>query len=142
MLKSAPRRSLPVAVPLVYGTPCSLRFAIRDLRSAGFDLGAPDIMQRSDVGMIQAGDDAGFTFKTLTQVRPIGKPLRQHFDSDDAVQSCVAGLVDFPFPLRQSGRGFRRDLISCQVSGPSATFIQLQPVFLLLVTCHLNALSA
>jgi hypothetical protein len=49
----------------------------------------PDIMQGTDVGMVQGGDRVRFALEA------IGELLVGKFDGDDAIQSRVASFVDF-----------------------------------------------
>lgn len=54
-----------------------------------------DIVERADMGMIQAGNRFGFTLETLPAFG-VGNPVgRQDFDRDGPVQAGIAGFVHF-----------------------------------------------
>jgi hypothetical protein len=50
--------------------------------------------------MIELRDHAGFPVESLTELPIGGKGLGQDLDRDGAIQSGVAGLVDFAHPAR------------------------------------------
>jgi len=84
----------------------------RSLQGRAFDVFhhqvvGPDIVQSADVGMVQRGDGVRFALEAL------GKLLIGNFDGDDAIQSRVAGLVDFAHAAGTEGRS---DLVRTQPS--------------------------
>ena len=54
----------------------------------------PDVMERANVRVVQAGDGLRLALEPLLQVGVRGDVLRQYLDGDRAVQAGVAGLVD------------------------------------------------
>src|SRR5580704_8381680 len=59
---------------------------------------APDIVERTDVLMIQAGDGARFALEARAQ------SALTYFDGDDTVKTRIAGLIDFAHsPRAQQG---------------------------------------
>ena len=55
----------------------------------------PHVMERADVGVVQAGDGLRLTLEPLLRIRVLGNMLQQHFDRDRTVQAGVSGLPDF-----------------------------------------------
>jgi hypothetical protein len=55
-------------------------------------------MQDADARMIQRGDGAGITIKTLLEIGIPRKILRKDLDRDDAIKTRVFGSVDFAHP--------------------------------------------
>ncbi len=60
----------------------------------------PDVVERADVGVIEARNDARLALEPLRELGVAGKRGRQDFDRDRALEPCVAGLVDFSHPTR------------------------------------------
>ena len=54
-----------------------------------------DVIERTDVGMIELGDDARLAIEPLAELRVGRKRRRQYFDCDCAIESGVARFVDF-----------------------------------------------
>jgi hypothetical protein len=58
-----------------------------------------DIVERADIGVVQSGDGAGFTFES------IGELLRRNFDGDIAAQTRVPRFPHLTHPAFTYGRG-------------------------------------
>ena len=54
------------------------------------------VVQRTDMGMIQARDRARFSLETFFERGAIRQMARKHFDGDRAIEPRVFGLVDLP----------------------------------------------
>src|SRR5579863_8089109 len=61
------------------------------------------VVERADVGMVQAGDGFGFAVEALAQISAIGKMSGQNLDGDDAVEARVAGAIHFSHSTRTDG---------------------------------------
>jgi hypothetical protein len=48
-----------------------------------------DVVELTNVGMVQRSDGAGFTFEALAELDG------RYLDGDDAVEACIAGLPYF-----------------------------------------------
>ena len=74
-------------------------FALDVLHDEEFDRTlAADVVERADVGVIQAGDGSRFAFEAL------GDSALTDFDGNGTVQARVAGFVDFAHsPCAQQG---------------------------------------
>ena len=57
-----------------------------------------DVMERTDVGVIQRRHGACLTLKASTQVLPFRDVFGQHFDGDGAVEPGVPSLVHLTHP--------------------------------------------
>ena len=64
-----------------------------------------DIMQGADVGMVEAGNGAGFAHETFAIFGFPGKMIGEDFDGDGAVKAGVAGAVDFAHAAGAEGGG-------------------------------------
>ena len=53
--------------------------------------------------MIEAGDGFGFSFKALLANRITRKLLRKNLDRNGAIQTGIAGAVDFAHPASAEG---------------------------------------
>ena len=58
----------------------------------------PDVVQRTDVWMREAGDRTRLTAEPFAALRVARHVGRQDFDGDRAVKPCVAGFVDLSHP--------------------------------------------
>ena len=65
----------------------------------------PNIVQRTDVGMVQGGHRVRLALEALREL------LFGNLDGDDAIQSRVASLIDLSHPARAQGRS---DLVRTQ----------------------------
>jgi hypothetical protein len=63
-----------------------------------------DVVQRADVGMIQAGDGFGLALETLPACRIVGEMRRKNLDGNSAVQARIPRLIDFAHPARAERR--------------------------------------
>jgi hypothetical protein len=54
-----------------------------------------DIVERADVGMIEAGDGFGFALEAGFQGGVVGEVGGEDFDGDFAAEAGVAGAIDF-----------------------------------------------
>ena len=72
---------------------------------------APDVVERTDVRVVQGGDRARFALEPLLQIGIGRNMLGQHFDGDGAVQTGVTGPVDLTHAPFTEGR---LDLIRTQ----------------------------
>ena len=61
-------------------------------------------MERTDVGVIEAGDGFGFALEALFARRIGGEMGRENFDSHGSVEACVAGAIDFAHAAGAEGR--------------------------------------
>ena len=57
-----------------------------------------NVVQRADVGVVEAGDGAGLALETLAQVGAAGDFRRQDLDGDGAIQPSVPATVDLAHP--------------------------------------------
>jgi len=69
---------------------------------------AADVVERADVGMVQAGDGPGFTLETLLELGVVGEVRRRDLDGDRSVEAGVFGLVDLTHP---PGPEWSQDLV-------------------------------
>ena len=53
-----------------------------------------DVIQRTNIRMVQAGNGPGFTFKALAQIGSLRQKARQNFDRHSAIQPSVFGFVN------------------------------------------------
>ncbi len=53
----------------------------------------PDVVERADVRMIEAGDDARFAPEALLTIRVIRELPGKRLDGDGAVQACIDGTI-------------------------------------------------
>ncbi len=51
------------------------------------------VIERADVRMIQAGDDAGLALEPLARLRARSKMCGKHLDGNDAIESRVSSLI-------------------------------------------------
>ena len=58
----------------------------------------PDIEQRADVRVVEAGNGAGLGFESRPTVGPFGQFGMQQLDRDDAFEAHVARLVHLSHP--------------------------------------------
>ena len=70
-----------------------------------------NVIQNTDVRMRELGNGASLALETFAEFRIAGKMVRQDFDGDIAVQSRIAGAVNFAHPAGSSGRD---DLVRAQ----------------------------
>ena len=67
------------------------------------------VVERADVGMIQAGDGFCFAVEALAQFRAVGEMSGKNLDGDDAVEARIAGLVHLAHSARTDcGENFVR----------------------------------
>ena len=59
-----------------------------------------NVMQRADVGMVQARDGPSLAIEALPGVRTAGEMLGQDLDGDGAIEPRVAGAVDLSHAAR------------------------------------------
>ena len=80
----------------------------------------PDIVERANVRVVQAGDGLRLALEPLQEVGVTGDMLGQDLDGDRAVQPRVAGLVDLsPSRPRRWARGSRTGRAWCRLSATS-----------------------
>jgi hypothetical protein len=61
-----------------------------------------DVMQRTDMRVVQAGDGSGFALKAFSPIGSVGEMLGQDFKGYFPVQAAVFGQIDFAHtPLAQ-----------------------------------------
>ena len=60
-------------------------------------------MEGADVGMVEAGDGAGFAFEAGAEVFALGDVVGEDFDGDGAVEAGVFGFVDFAYAAGADG---------------------------------------
>ena len=58
----------------------------------------PDVVQLTDVRMVQGRDRPRFVFESPQAIRVIGDRRREHLDGDRAIEPRVAGFVDLAHP--------------------------------------------
>ncbi len=61
------------------------------------------VVERADVGMIQAGDRFCLAVEALAQFRAAGEMSGENLDGDDALEASIAGLIHFSHPARTDG---------------------------------------
>ena len=54
-----------------------------------------DVVKDADVRMLQAGNGFGFAIETGAEFGVCAEMRRENFDGDDALETSVAGFVDF-----------------------------------------------
>jgi hypothetical protein len=54
-----------------------------------------DVVNRTDVGMIEPGGRLGFTLETFQSLAILGQSLRQELERDKPVQPGVFGFVNY-----------------------------------------------
>src|ERR1700735_1090905 len=59
-----------------------------------------DIVERADIGMVEARDCAGFTFEPLSNLRSVGQMQRQNLEGDSAIKPRIARAVHFAHSTR------------------------------------------
>ena len=65
------------------------------------------VVQRADVGMIQAGDGFRFAFKTPARLSKAGEMSGQDLYRDDSIQARITGFVNLAHPTSSdSGEDF------------------------------------
>ena len=65
------------------------------------------VVERADVGMIQAGDGFCFAVESLAQIRAVGEMSGQNFYRDNSVEAGIAGPVHLAHSARtDSGENF------------------------------------
>src|SRR5450631_1817273 len=62
-----------------------------------------DVMQGTDVGMVQRRNHPRFAIETVLGLRVVGKMGRQNLDGNGAVKAGVAGTVDFSHSASAKG---------------------------------------
>ena len=60
----------------------------------------PDVVERADVRMIQAGDDPGFALEACDALRVVRQMLGQRLDGDGAVQARIDGAIHLTHAAR------------------------------------------
>ncbi len=70
-----------------------------------------DIVQRADIGMIQAGNNFGLALEALPPGRVVSKMRGKNLDSHSPVQARVSRPIDFP---HSTGAQRSDDLIGTQ----------------------------
>ena len=58
------------------------------------------VVQRADVGVVQAGNGLGFTAEAGQPLRVAGEMFRKDLDGDGPSETSVGSLVDFAHPAR------------------------------------------
>ena len=71
----------------------------------------PDIEECADMRMVERGDGARFDLESVTSVGPPVRLRRKHLHGDDAIEACVARLVDLPHP---PGANQRQDFVRAE----------------------------
>jgi hypothetical protein len=64
---------------------------------------AADVVELTNVGMVQRRDGASLTLHTQLEFRGSGKVRSKNLDGDDTVETRVAGTVDFAHAARAEG---------------------------------------
>ena len=72
-----------------------------------------DVIQRTDVGMVQLRDRPGFPLEPLLPFWTVSEVRREHFDGDGSIEARVDGFVDLTHPARTDGLG---DLVVAEAS--------------------------
>src|ERR1700739_2237981 len=67
-----------------------------------------DVVERADVGVIQACNGSSFPIESFTQFGSAGEMIRQDFDRDDSIESCVFFAINF---AHSTSANSARDLI-------------------------------
>ena len=62
------------------------------------EIARPDVVQLTDVRMVQGRDGPRFVFESTQAIRVIGDRRREHLDGDCAIEPRVAGFVDLTHP--------------------------------------------
>ena len=73
---------------------------------------APDVMERANVRVVQAGDGLRLALEPLLEIGVGGDMLGEHLDGDGAVESRVSGFVHFPHTAGPNGGN---DLVRAQL---------------------------
>ena len=58
------------------------------------------VVERADVGMIQAGDGFCFALEALAQFSAVCEMRGQNFDGDDSIEARIAGFVHLAHSAR------------------------------------------
>ena len=58
----------------------------------------PDVVQLADVRMVQGRDRTRFVFESAQAIRVIGHRRGENLDGDVAIETRIAGAVDFAHP--------------------------------------------
>jgi len=67
------------------------------------------VVERADVGMIQAGDGFCLALESLAQFSAVGEMSWQNFNRDGSIEASIAGFVHFSHSARtDSGENFVR----------------------------------
>jgi hypothetical protein len=59
-----------------------------------------NVIDGADMRMIQAGDSAGFTLESLSQISAVRHMVRQDLDCDDTVQTGITSTIDHAHAAR------------------------------------------
>jgi hypothetical protein len=101
----------------------------------------PDIVERADVRMSQAGNGSSFTLEPFALFQLIGKMGRKNFYCDDAIESRVSGAVHLAHSPRTYGgqdfvgaqtftRDYRQDQQGIRLKAAKALFLRGMRSFL------------
>ena len=71
-----------------------------------------NIVQRANMGMIQARDDARLTFETLAPCGIVCEMLGEDFDRNGAIEARILGFVDLAHP---AGAEWRQALVRTEL---------------------------
>jgi hypothetical protein len=72
-------------------------------------IGLADVVENTDVGMTQTGDDARFSIESLAQFSSVSEMTRKNLNGDNSVEASITGLVNFAHSARtDSGKDFVR----------------------------------
>ena len=63
------------------------------------------VMQRADVGMIQAGDGFCFALESLAQFSSVREMNGKNFNGDNSIEAGIAGFVNFAHSARANRTG-------------------------------------
>ena len=64
------------------------------------EIARPDVVQLADVRMVQRRDRPRFMFESAQAIRVMGHWRGENFDGDVAIETRIAGAVDFAHPAR------------------------------------------
>jgi hypothetical protein len=65
----------------------------------------PDVVQSTDVLILNRGDGARFALEALARLGRVGQVRRQHLDGDRAIEARIAGAVNLADPADPDERG-------------------------------------
>ena len=59
-----------------------------------------DVMEDTDVRMIQTGDSLCFALESLAQFSSVGEMSRKNFDGNDSIETRIAGFINLTHSTR------------------------------------------